>query len=85
MMSGMMNMVQQRQMMQMQMKMQQQMQMQVMRMRMMSIMASNREMKGEINHIRRHMPGNCDCCQSCPPPMHVIAALGHGGSNHLPA
>lgn len=43
--------------------MQQTMQMQIMRMRMMSIMASNREMKGEIHHIQRHMPGNCDCCQ----------------------
>eukprot|EP00162_Nutomonas_longa_P004236 comp15000_c0_seq1/m.22242 comp15000_c0_seq1/g.22242 ORF comp15000_c0_seq1/g.22242 comp15000_c0_seq1/m.22242 type:complete len:244 (-) comp15000_c0_seq1:26-757(-) len=61
-------MMQQRQMMQMQMQQQQMMQMQMMRMRLMSIMSSNREMKSRMNHMRRHIPGNCDCCQACPPP-----------------
>ena len=58
----------QRQMMQMKMQQQQMMQMQMMRMRMMSIMSSNREMKSRMRHMRRHVPGNCDCCQACPPP-----------------
>ena len=65
---GMKKMMQQRQIMQMQMQQQQMMQMQLMRMRMLSIMASNREMKQRMLHMRRHIPGNCDCCQACPPP-----------------
>jgi len=67
-------MMQQRQMMQMQMQQQQMMQMQMMRMRLMNIMSSNREMKGRMNHMRRHIPGNCDCCQACPPPPEFAPA-----------
>jgi hypothetical protein len=77
---AMVKMIQLRQFMKAQMQAQQAMQMQQMRMRMMGIMASNREMKEQVFQFRRHMPGGCDCCQSCPPPpAFPAAAFQQGG------
>eukprot|EP00163_Fabomonas_tropica_P025744 TRINITY_DN450_c0_g1_i2.p1 TRINITY_DN450_c0_g1~~TRINITY_DN450_c0_g1_i2.p1 ORF type:complete len:235 (-),score=74.00 TRINITY_DN450_c0_g1_i2:326-1030(-) len=60
--------LQQRQLMQLQMQQQHLMQLQMMRMHLLSVMEQNREIKARMRHMKRHTPGNCDCCQACPAP-----------------
>ena len=43
------------------------MQLQLIRMKMLATMDSNREIKSRMRHMRRHIPGGCDCCQACKP------------------
>ena len=63
--SQLMGMLQNSAMMGVQQKQQEQMQLQLMRMKMKGIMQANREIKSRMRHMRRHVPGNCDCCQAC--------------------
>ncbi len=48
------------------------MQLQLIKMKMLAVMDNNREIKARMRHLKRHTPGNCDCCQACRPANPVL-------------
>jgi hypothetical protein len=68
-----MEMTLQRQLLASQQAQQTQMSLQMIKMKILAIMDSNRQIKQRMRTMRRHSPGNCDCCQACRPQKPVGA------------